>query len=183
MKTFVLSAFILGLVFMGFEGNAQGFGVRTGFQAAYTNNNGNQVGNSLDHFYLGIFKNRRLGVGSLLTLNTGLEYMQNGHMTNDSNFRRMTYLSIPVGLRAKIGPVFAQGGVNGNLKLSEKYQVNGADALNDSNKTNTFDLPLHIGLGLKVFVFEIEVRYHQGFIDVNNGNKNSYLQIGAAIEF
>lgn len=184
MKIFFLSAMILTLVFMGMNDvNAQGFGIRSGFQGAYTNNNGNQIGNSLDHFYLGAYKNRKLGAGKLLMLNTGLEYMQNGHKTNDSNFRRINYLSVPVGLRAKFGPVFAQGGVNGNIKLSEKYEVNGADALNDGNKTKTFDLPIHVGVGLKVLVFEIEVRYHQGFMDVNNGNKNSYLQIGAAIEF
>ncbi|MCS4436705.1 PorT family protein [Aquiflexum gelatinilyticum] len=183
MKVIVLSVLVLGFVLLGLEANAQGIGIRAGFQSATTNNNGNQIGGSLDHFYLGAFKNRHLGAGDLLTLHTGLEYMQNGHSTNDDNFRRMIYLSVPVGIRLKLGPVFVQGGVNGNIKLSENYQVNGSDALNDGNKTNTFDLPAHIGLGLKLLIFEIEARYHQGFIDVNNGNKNSYLQIGAAIEF
>jgi hypothetical protein len=182
MKVIVLSALVLGFVFLGLEANAQGFGVRTGYQVAYTNNGGNQVGGSLGHFYLGAFKNRKLGVGDLLTLHTGVEYMQNGHRSDDANFRRMNMLSIPVGLRVKIGPLFAQGGFSGNLKLSENFQVNGADALNSTNKTNTFDLPAHIGIGLKVLILEIEARYHQGFIDVNNGNKNSYLQLGLAIE-
>jgi hypothetical protein len=116
-------------------------------------------------------------------LHTGVEYMQKGYRTDDANFRRMDYLSIPVGLRAKFGPLFAQVGVNGNFKLSEKYEVNGSDALNSSNETNSFDLPAHIGLGMKGLIFQIEARYHQVFLDVNNGNKNSYQQIGKAIDF
>lgn len=183
MKVVVLVALVFGLVIMGFETNAQGFGVRAGYQVAQTNNGGNQIGGNLGYFYLGGFKNNKLGIGSFLMFHTGLEYMQKGHRTDDANFRRIDYLSIPVGLRAKFGPAFAQIGINGNVKLSERYQVNGSDALNSSNETNSFDLPAHIGLGMKILIFEIEARYHQGFIDVNNGNKNSYLQIGAAIEF
>ncbi len=114
-------------------------------------------------------------------LHTGVEYMQKGHRTNDDNFRRMDYVSIPIGLRAKFGPMFAQVGVNGNFKLSEKYEVNGSDALTSSNETNSFDLPAHIGLGIKILIFELQARYNQGFLDVNKGNKNSYLQIGLAI--
>ena len=182
MKVIVL-VIMACLLFMGFEANAQGIGVRTGYQVAFTNNSGNRIGDGLGHFYLGAFKNNKLGIGSLLMLHTGVEYMQKGHRTDDANFRRMDYLSIPVGLRAKFGPLFAQVGVNGNFKLSEKYEVNGSDALNSSNETNSFDLPAHIGLGIKVLIFQIEARYHQGFLDVNDGNKNSYLQIGAAVEF
>jgi hypothetical protein len=182
MKVIVL-VIMACLLFMGFEANAQGIGVRSGYQVAFTNNSGNRIGDGLGHFYLGAFKNNKLGIGSLLMLHTGVEYMQKGHRTDDANFRRMDYLSFPVGLRVKLGPLFAQGGLNANIKLSEKYEVNGSNALNSSNETNSFDLPAHIGLGMKVLIFTIEARYHQGFMDVNNGNKNSYLQIGAAIEF
>jgi len=167
---------------LDFETNAQGFGARAGYQVANTINDGNKVGGNLGHYYVGVFHKKKLGVGDLLTFNSGLEYMQNGHRTNDDNFRRINMLSIPVGLRVKLGPLFAQGGVNGNIKFSENYQVNGSDALTDANKTSSFDLPAHIGLGLKFLIFEIEARYHQGFMDVNNGNKNSYLQLGVAIE-
>jgi hypothetical protein len=181
MKKILFGALVLGLFAIGIETNAQGFGVRAGYQVAYTNNNGNQVGGSLAHYYLGAFHNKKLGVGDLLTLHTGLEYMQNGHRTNDANFLRMNMISVPVALRIKLGPLFAQGGFNGNFKISENYQVNGLDALNSTNKTNSFDLPAHIGLGLKFFILEIEARYHQGFLDVNNGNKNSYFQLGLAV--
>jgi hypothetical protein len=183
MKIIVFVALVSCLLFIGIDANAQGIGVRTGYQEAYTYNEGNRVGDGLSHFYLGAFKNHKFGVGSLLMLHTGVEYMQKGHRTDDANFRRINYLSIPVGLRAKLGPIFAQVGVNGNYKLSERYEVNGSDALDSSNRTNSFDLPGHIGLGFKLLIFEIEARYHQGFLDVNNGNKNSYLQLGAAIEF
>jgi len=182
MKRFILAA-LACLLLLGIDANAQGFGARTGYQRAFTNNGGERIGDGLGHFYLGAFRNHKFGIGSLLMLHTGVEYMQKGHRTDDANFRRMDYLSIPVGLRAKFGPMFAQVGVNGNFKLSEKYEINGSNALNSSNETNSFDLPAHIGLGIKVLIFQIEARYHQGFLDVNDGNKNSYLQIGAAIEF
>lgn len=182
MKSFVFVALVLCFIGVGFDVKAQFIGFRGGYQTAYTNNNGSQIDGSLGNFYLGVFKNKKLGVGDLLRLHTGIEYMQNGHRANDANFRKINYISVPVGLRVKIGPLFAQGGVNGNFRISEKYEINGVDALTDTNKTSTFDLPAHVGLGFKILILEIEARYHQGFMDVNNGNKNSYLQIGLAIE-
>lgn len=183
MKVFLFGVLFLGLALMQLEVNAQGIGVRAGYQTASTTNNGNQVAGSLGSFYLGGYKNIKLGVGDLLRLNTGLEYMQNGHRTNDTNFRSINYLSIPLGLRAKLGPLYAQGGINANFKIGEKYEVNSQSVLNDTNRTSSFDMPVHIGVGFRLFVIDIEARYHHGFMDVNNGNKNSYLQIGAAFGF
>jgi hypothetical protein len=183
MKKILFVALFLALTFTQLEVNAQGIGVRAGYQTASTTNNGNQVGGNLGHFYLGAFKNIKLGVGDLLRLNTGLEYMQNGHRTNDANFRSINYLSIPLGLRAKLGPLYAQGGINANIKVGESYEVNSQSGLNDANRTGAFDFPVHIGVGFRLFIIDIEARYHQGFMDVNNGNKNSYLQIGASFGF
>jgi hypothetical protein len=183
MKKFILFAIFISMMSLSLETFSQDIGIRGGFQSAGTWNDGEQVDNSLGAFYVGVFKNTKFGLGSLLTLNYGLEYMQNGHQADDNNYRKIDYLSLPIGLRVKLGPIYAQGGVNGNFKIGENYLVNGTDVLNDNNKTSSFDLPAHIGLGFKLLMINIEGRYHYGLLDVNNGNRNSYLQIGAGISF
>jgi hypothetical protein len=183
MKVFLFATLFVGLVLMQIELKAQGFGVRAGYQTASTTNNGGQIDGALGHIYLGAYKNIKLGLGDLLRINTGLEYMQNGHRKNEDNFRSINYLSIPLALRAKLGPLYAQGGMNANFKVGEKYEVNSQSVLKDTNKTSSFDAPLHIGVGFRLLIIDIEARYHRSFMDVNNGNNNSYLQIGAAFGF
>jgi len=183
MKKLILIFLFIGSISLGSNTFAQQIGIRGGFQSAGTFNNGDRVDGTFGNLYVGVFKNSKFGLGSLLTLNYGLEYMQNGHQANDNNFRKIDYLSFPLGLRVKLGPVFAQGGVNGNFKIGEKYLVNGTDILDSTNKTGRFDLPAHIGLGFKLLMITIEGRYHHGLLDVNNGNRNSYLQLGAGISF
>jgi hypothetical protein len=46
-----------------------------------------------------------------------------------------------------------------------------------------FDLPLHFGAGVKFTDILLEARFHYGFLDVNQGNRNAYLQVGLAYSF
>jgi hypothetical protein len=183
MKKVILILWIVGAVSINFETVAQGIGFRGGYQSAGTWNDGNKVDGDLTGFYVGIFKNSKFGLGELLTVNYGLEYMQNGHKNNDSNYRSIDYLSIPLALRVKLGPVYAQGGINGNFRIGEEYLVGGSDVLDDTNKTSGFDVPAHLGIGFKILMISIEGRYHYGLLDVNNGNTNRYFQLGAGISF
>ncbi|MFD2203470.1 outer membrane beta-barrel protein [Shivajiella indica] len=183
MKKVILVFLLIEIVSMNFETMAQDIGFRGGYQSSGTWNDGDQVDGDLPGFYVGIFKNSRIGLGDLLMINYGLEYIQNGHKSDDSNYRSIDYLSIPLALRVKLGPVYAQGGINGNFRIGEEYLLNGSDVLNDNNKTSGFDVPAHIGLGFKILMISIEARYHYGLMDVNNGNANRYFQIGAGISF
>lgn len=179
------SLLILLLLAGGFSlSTAQG--IRAGWQRAAIVHDTSLVQNPLQSFYAGITHTHYLGENHDVIgfgLNTGFEYTQCGNKGDENNYRKIHYLSIPLGLRFKLGPVFIQGGPNLNFKVAEKLIVNGADALNDQNKTATFDLPIHAGAGIILGPLTIEGRYHYGILDVNNGNKNAYLQLGLAYRF
>jgi hypothetical protein len=157
-------------------------GIRAGYQLAQVYTGGVQVDGDLDGFYVGYEHGITLGAG-IVSLNTGLEYQQNGHRADADNFRRIQYVGLPVGLRLKLGPVFAQAGLNGLFRIAETYMVNGTDVLDEGNASDLFDAAVHAGAGLRILVFTLEVRYHHGLTTGANGNQNRYWQVGAAISF
>ena len=157
-------------------------GVRAGWQNAATYNNSNQSGETINTFYAGVFRNNKLA--PIIAIQTGLEYFQTGWYSDDANKSNLHYLSVPIGLRVKIGPVFAVGGPALNFKVSEKTYLLGNEVTDSELKSNIFDLPLFLGVGAKIAMFTVEARYHWGMIDVNDaGNRNQYFQLGAGISF
>ena len=152
------------------------WGARAGWSNAGTFNDGDQIQGSIGGFYVGLQRKHRL-FGPLL-LTSGLEFVQNGHRDNDDNYRRLNYLSVPLGARVGLGPVFATGGAAANFRVSEKYYVDG-DEIDDNS--DFFDVPLYLGAGINILIFQIEARYHWGLMDVNSGNKNQYLQLGLSM--
>ena len=133
----------------------------------------------LSNLYLGIYKDNR--IVPLLRFGFGLEYFQNGVNIKASDEKYAAhYLSVPVHLKVKAGPVFAQTGISGNIKVSESLP----SGTTDDSKPKSFDAPFHIGGGFSFLVFKIEARYHWGLTDLNDaGDRNRYLQIGAAVSF
>jgi hypothetical protein len=170
--------FLLLLAFAGLivqEVSAQQ-GIRAGWHIAATVNNGNQVGGNLDAFYVGFYRDNK--IAPLLAIHTGLEYFQNGWNTDGNNYSKLHTISIPVGLRVKLGPVYAVGGPALNFKVSEDTKILSVD---QGNGTNTFDVPVFLGLGVQIAIIRIEARYAWGTIDVNQGNKNQYFQLGLGL--
>ena len=166
----------LAIGLFSFQGIAQDNGIRAGCNYSGTFNSGDQVGGSLPNFYAGIFRNNKFG--GILALHSGLEYLQNGWKTDDNNYRKAHTLSVPIGLRVKLGPFFALGGAGLNFKVSETSK--GAAALQPKNEV--FDLPLFLGVGFKIAIVSIEARYNWGMLDANSlGNQNQYLQLGAGL--
>jgi len=167
----------LTLGFISFSGNAQDNGIRAGWNYAGTCANGDQFEGSLPNFYAGIFRNNKFG--GIFALHTGLEYLQNGWKADDNNYRRLHVLSVPVGLRVKLGPLFALGGAGLNFNVGEN---NEGFVANAAPKNNVFDLPLFLGVGFKIAIVSIEARYNWGVIDANSlGQQNQYFQIGAGL--
>ena len=112
---------------------------------------------------------------------------------------KTSYISIPIHLRVKLGPVFALAGIAANFKVSESKS--GDFENTDTSKpvysdANAFDLPLVFGAGLKFLMFSIEARYHWGTqpigtrtdMPVSGTTRQTdytiqYLQLGASVEF
>lgn len=174
---FLAAFFIASLSFATVNG--QGFGVRGGWQSAATYNDGDKVQENINSIYVGIYRARPIGMKKLLNWVGGLEYSQQGHKDNDDNLRRLHYISLPLALRLRFGPVHFQGGVNTNLRIAEKVLAMGED-ITDQTKTQFLDFAYQLGAGFHFGRIGVEARYHGGLLDVNDGNKNRYLQIGAS---
>ena len=104
-------------------------------------------------------------------------------MTDDRNFRKLHYAGIPLAIRIHFGPWHLQSGVSANFKFYERWVVNDQDILHKNNRSLWFDLPLQLAGGVKIMDVIIEARIHFGLLDVYEGNRNNYLQLGLAYSF
>jgi len=160
------------------------FGIRAGYHSAFMVIDGAGLAGTepLNTFYLGVFKEYKLI--PMLYAGGGLEYFQNGFQSTIIDLKRkLHYVSVPLYLKVKLGPVYATGGTALNFKVAEKNILAGASVDPLSEKSDVFDLPLQAGIGVKILMFSIEARYNWGMLDVNNGVKNQYFQLGLAVFF
>lgn len=185
---FYVAIVLIGLVISGLsaQDEKQGRigGIRAGYNGASMYMEDNQYPSSEVHtgFYAGFYRNNK--IIPLLYFGTGLEYVQNGVQFDADNKRTMHYLSMPIDLRVKVGPVFALGGISPSFKVAEKIiEVGSSNNPGSGDKSAVFDAPLYIGAGVKILFFTVEARYHWGLLEVYNGYYNRYLQIGAELSF
>jgi len=189
-KITILTALVFAVVTSTFaKGNdsekPSKFGIRAGYHAAMVSIDGNQIAGTvgINTFYVGLFKEKKLV--SMLRFGSGLEYFQNGFESNVIDLKRkLHYLSVPLYLKVKLGPVYATGGTALNFKIAEnnKFLDETMDPLSD--KSRIFDMPLQVGLGVKILMISVEARYNWGMINLNDfGAKNQYLQVGLAVSF
>lgn len=163
----------------------QKLGIRAGYHSSIIVVDGSQFASTvaLNSFYVGVFKEKKLM--PMLHFGTGLEYIQNGFESNLVDLqRKLHYISAPLYLKVKLGPVYATGGTALNFKVAEnnKFSDESMDPL--SEKSNWFDLPLQAGVGVKILMVSLEARYNWGMIELNDiGAKNQYFQMGLAVSF
>lgn len=188
MKTitkFLALAFIISIIsadcFAG--GDDKIGGIRAGYHSANVYIDGSKVdADPLNSFYVGYYKNNR--IVPVLNWGFGLEYFQNGYKVNDDNKLKLGYLSVPLNLKLKLGPVVALGGVAPSVKITDKYTFLGTTNPDGYDKAKSFDAPLFVGGGFEFLMFTIEARYHWGTVDLyDSGERNRYLQIGAGVSF
>jgi hypothetical protein len=163
---------------------AQKIGVRAGYQMSnfYKDGSGLNGADPLSSFYLGVFKVKK--IIPAVHFGMGLEYFQNGfNGTGDSKWV-LHYISIPVYIEGKLGPVFALGGFGANFKVAEKVTLNGSTASATSEqKSKPMDVPVFLGAGVKLAMLTIEARYHWGLVKINDGAACQYFQVGLGISF
>ena len=166
------------------RGNNRVGGIRAGYNGSALVKDGEMFPLSEAHpsFYAGFFRDNR--IVPMLHVGTGLEYVQNGLHFNDDNKRVLHYVSVPLNLKFKLGPIFALGGIAPSFKVAEREFVLGNSSKPDSDDaSNWFDAPVFVGAGLKVLFITLEARYHWGITDVYQGYSNRYLQFGAGLSF
>ncbi|WP_167610680.1 outer membrane beta-barrel protein [Maribellus sediminis] len=159
-------------------------GMRAGWHSATLVKDGAEPysADPLNSFYVGFFNENK--VAPLFNFGKGLEYFQNGLSYTGGGERILHTISVPLYLKLKVGPVYGLGGIAGNFKVSEKFSAGDYEASpKDSDKSKWFDAPVFLGAGVKIAFVSVEARYHWGLIEVRNGLKSQYLQVGAAVSF
>jgi len=182
--TVFLSVFLLSSVLAQDNEKKTVSGIRGGWHTATLVKDGAEPydANNLQSFYVGFFNENK--IVPLLHFGKGLEYFQNGLSYSGSGERVLHTISVPLYLKLKIGPVFGLGGIAGNFKVSEKFTAGDHEVSpTESDKSNWFDAPVFLGAGVKIFFVSVEARYHWGLIEVRNGLKSQYFQVGAAVSF
>jgi hypothetical protein len=186
----IISLFILIFIISTVSSQAQDkdkkqkIGIRGGWQLSSMVVDGNKPDTAqyLNSFYIGLFRDNKLA--SILYFGTGIEYFQNGLKYSNNTKRVVHTISIPLGLKLKLGPVFILGGAAANVKVSEKIII-GDDKYDpvEGNRTEWFDVAAFAGAGVKIFFLSVEARYHWGLLDVRNDLKNRYFQLGLGVSF
>ena len=191
IKLFVIAILIsvpMTNAFAGDDDDGGKKGVRAGWQMSNFYDNGKTTDDNLSSFYVGVYGEKKLI--PLLKLGTGIEYSSVGTVSStieDTKYtRNMIY--IPVYLKLKLGPVFALGGASANFGISNKFKLAGENVdLSDQAKTNVFDVPVFLGVGVKFMMISIEARYNWGTMNLskidNTSYTNQYFQLGAALSF
>lgn len=161
------------------------FGIRAGYQSSFIHIDGSKLATTeaLNSFYIGVFKEKK--IVPMLHFGSGLEYFQTGFESNLVDLqRKLHYLSVPLYLKVKLGPVYATGGTALNFKVAENNDFLDTSTDPLTEKSNWFDMPLQAGLGVQVFMISVELRYNWGMINLNDfGAKNQYLQLGLGMSF
>lgn len=135
-------------------------------------------------FFVGARKD--IKIIPMLHFNTGLLYTQQGAVIKglgDDITVKTSYIDIPVGLKFKIGPVFATGGISGNIKVGDNFD----EVFGDEVELKGFDWAYSFGLGAKIAMFSLDLRWNNSFGDIikdSDGGgelKNSYFLVGLGI--
>lgn len=188
MKKFQFVLLVSALLYAPFianagEGDKIG-GIRLGWNTSAMFDDGSKLSGTenLQSFYFGLFRDNK--IIPLLHFGSGLEYVQNGFQIDSDNKLVLHYISVPLHLKLKVGPVFGLAGFAPSFKVSEKIIIDGSKTSPSSDqKSDWFDVPFQAGVGLKILFITIEARYHWGLMEVNSGYKNQYFQLGAGISF
>lgn len=182
-KLLTLALLLIGLNITSYalDDGGNKIGVRAGYSVSNISEGFSITnGQNLNSFYVGVFREQR--IVPFMHLGSGLEYAQLGY--DDNNTLKLHYLSIPVNLKFKIGPFYALAGASASFKVNEEWTTENATSTS-LTKASWFDVPLHLGGGIRIMALRIEVRYHWGTMDlyntVGNSSKTQALQLGLAI--
>ena len=98
---------------------------------------------------------------------------------------KLAYISIPLHLKAKIGPVGALGGISPAFRVFASEVLNGDPNPDAGSDYNVFDTTVYLGGSFKFLFLGVDIRYHWGLTSARkDGNyKNRFLQVGGNIYF
>ncbi len=157
--------------------------ITAGWSAADLVIDGEEVTDVRHGFFGGVRKDFKLA--PIFSLNTGILYVQKGATFKFGDAEsewELDYLELPVGLKAKLGPVFATAGLSANIRINSQIDGEKTSDIEDFD-VNAFALSSSLGLGVKILMFSVDARWQYGFTDIisdNDGDavNNNYFLIG-----
>lgn len=167
---------IIGLVFLLFVSSAfaqKHYGIRLGYQSSVMMKDSKKYGGHLDAYYASFYRDTK--VFPFLFMNTGLDYMRMGAEIDNMDYT-IDYLGVPLGLKCKIGPLYALGGAAINFKISEKDNP-------FEDKAKWYDAKTFAGGGINILFFTLEAKYIWGLTHIHDGITNDGFQLGCGMRF
>lgn len=132
-------------------------------------------------FYAGLFRDNK--ILPMLYVGTELEYFKNGVQVDDFQ-RDLHYLSVPLDVKLKLGPLFVLTGFAPSFKVAERFIEDGnSEKPSEDQKAEWFDVPFFVGAGVKIMFITLEARFNWGLLEVMEGYNSRYLQLGLGISF
>jgi hypothetical protein len=155
-------------------------GIRFGYIDSKLDRGGEGLFNKgYSSFYVGFFNDQK--IIPMLYFSSGLDYYQSGSKKSDDVKLVLHYISVPLALKLKIGPVHGIGGVHGAVKVSSKLTLGGTSG--SAKDFKSFDAGAFLGAGIQILFIAAEVKYNWGLVDIYNGYKNNFLQAGLTLSF
>jgi Outer membrane protein beta-barrel domain len=155
-------------------------GIRGGYMESNLKKSGSGLfENHYSGFYAGLFTDNR--IIPMLHFGSGLDYYQSGSQVDDNNKVVLHYISVPLSLKAEIGPIHIFAGVQGAIRVATDLTIQGQST--PAEGYSGYDAGGFVGVGLKFWVIGAEAKYNWGFVDIKDGYKNNYLQAGLTVWF
>ena len=158
------------------------FGMRLGWQNSNLKNNGNSMfDGAYNGFFIGVFGDKQISKSGLTEINVGLTYYQVGSRYNENNKVTLHYLNLPVSFKVNVGPAYGFAGLNGAIKIGGQSYLLGIKF--DADNFDALDAGVFIGAGATFSRVGVEAKYDWGLVDLTNGYKTRYFQLGLMVYF
>jgi hypothetical protein len=155
-------------------------GIRGGYIESNLKRSGDGLfENHYSSFYAGLFTDNK--IIPMIHFGSGLDYYQSGSQLDDNNKVALHYISVPLSLKAEIGPVHVFAGVHGAIRVATDLTIQGRST--PAEGYSSYDAGGFVGLGIKIFFIGAEAKYNWGFVDIKDGYKNNFLQAGLTLWF
>ena len=130
-------------------------------------------------FYVGFYNDQR--IIPMLYFSSGLDYYQSGSKKSDDVKLVLHYISVPLALKLKVGPLHGIGGIHGAVKVSSKLTIGNESG--SAKDFGSFDAGAFLGAGIQILIISAEIKYNWGLVDIYNGYKNNFMQAGLTLSF
>ena len=186
MKKLALTLLLIG-TFLAFwnpvsAGDGKKNGIRIGIINAQMKDDGqNLFRRRVNGIYVAYFREK--AIAKVIKTRVGLEYYQNGSKESRDTKLKLGYLSVPMSVGLRIGPIGGYGGVAPGIRLHGTEYVAGLTNKADPDTYDRFDATAFVGAQVKILFVGFDFQYHWGLNQVTNSYQHRFWQLGGNLYF